>query len=259
MQLGNTEVDVLSTRSLLTSRIRTILVSMNNNLDDRSVVPEQLFECSGCGAKVSLDDMFCNKCGSEIEDQPYQCNECGAAVWPDGNGCPNCGNRVLGVMREDGAESRSTEVGANSRQLPGPLGGEIMTDASQLKDEELAQELRNRRYKAQIDSLTTRYRDAYLVARATNGIGTNIKGFGMLGLIVFCFFGFMLASKNGPQQPMGMIGVALIAVGVIFGILFYVVGVLIATQGQVLKASLDSAVNTSPFLASEHRTKIMSL
>jgi hypothetical protein len=39
----------------------------------------------------------------------------------------------------------------------------------------------------------------------------------------------------------------------------YVLGILVSAQGQILKASLDNAVNGSPFLTNEHRAKVMSL
>jgi len=50
-----------------------------------------------------------------------------------------------------------------------------------------------------------------------------------------------------------------IVFGIFAGALFYIVGVLVSAQGQILKASLDGAVNSSPFLADEHRARIMSL
>jgi hypothetical protein len=43
------------------------------------------------------------------------------------------------------------------------------------------------------------------------------------------------------------------------GLLFFLLAVLIRAQGQILKASLDSAVNSSPFLTNDQRPKIMSL
>ena len=41
-------------------------------------------------------------------------------------------------------------------------------------------------------------------------------------------------------------------------LLFWVGGVLISSQGQIMKACLDSAINSSPFLADEHRAEAMS-
>lgn len=43
------------------------------------------------------------------------------------------------------------------------------------------------------------------------------------------------------------------------GVLFYLFGVIVSAQGQILKASLDGALNNSPFLTNDHRARIMSL
>ena len=134
-----------------------------------------------------------------------------------------------------------------------------MEGIKQLLDEDLAKELRKRKYKNQISALTSRYDDAYIVARTINGFGTTIKGLGILiGALLF-IGGFLVASKGGPSDPSSILGIGSIVLGVISAALFYVIGVLVSSQGQILKATLDGAVNTSPFLEDEHRTKIMSL
>jgi hypothetical protein len=43
------------------------------------------------------------------------------------------------------------------------------------------------------------------------------------------------------------------------GLLFYLLGVLVAAQGQILLASLDSAVNSSPLLTNDQKAEILSL
>jgi hypothetical protein len=54
-----------------------------------------------------------------------------------------------------------------------------------------------------------------------------------------------------------------ILIGAVFGALvgglFFLLGVLISAQGQLLKAHADSAVHTSPFLNNEERAIAMSL
>jgi hypothetical protein len=47
-------------------------------------------------------------------------------------------------------------------------------------------------------------------------------------------------------------------IGAVFvGGQFYLLGLIVMAQGQILKASLDGAVNSSPFLQNEQRAKIM--
>jgi len=50
-----------------------------------------------------------------------------------------------------------------------------------------------------------------------------------------------------------------LVVGPIVGFVGWAIGVLISAQGQIVKATLDTAVDSSPFLSNEERAKIMSL
>jgi O-antigen ligase len=48
-------------------------------------------------------------------------------------------------------------------------------------------------------------------------------------------------------------------VAVVVTVPIYVLGILVAAQGQILKATLDTAVTNSPFLKREEMAKVMSL
>lgn len=102
-------------------------------------------------------------------------------------------------------------------------------------------------------ALMKRYRDAYYVANTTVAFGNGIKitGFVLAGLV---FFGVLAIGEGGGSRAV----LALLSAGLV-GLLFYFLGVLVAAQGQILLASLDGAVNTSPFLTNEQRAEIMSL
>lgn len=94
-----------------------------------------------------------------------------------------------------------------------------------------------------------RYVDGYRVANTVNAFGQVIKVGGcVLGLLIFIGVGDALKSPGG--------GVLL---GLIVAALFFVVGIIVAAQGQLLKATLDTAVNSSPFLTDDLRAVIMSL
>jgi hypothetical protein len=47
--------------------------------------------------------------------------------------------------------------------------------------------------------------------------------------------------------------------GALVGGLFFLFGILISAQGQILLAQADSAIHTSPFLTEEEKAKAMSL
>ena len=104
-------------------------------------------------------------------------------------------------------------------------------------------------------SAVKRYRDAYLVAGVTCSIGGIVKGLGIIFGIIIVIAGFGLASygPNGALQLAGFVA------GAIVGIPIYVLGVLVSAQGQHLKASLDQAVHTSPFLDESQKARAMSL
>jgi hypothetical protein len=117
---------------------------------------------------------------------------------------------------------------------------------------------------SRISALMKRYRDAYIVARVTNGFGGMIKTTGIVIVVLLVLIGFMIiSSMRGPMDTASIIEVVAVVFGIIIGIItgawFYIIGVLVSAQGQILKASLDSAVNSSPFLTNEHKAKIMSL
>jgi hypothetical protein len=106
-----------------------------------------------------------------------------------------------------------------------------------------------------------RYADAYRVARATVLIGNLIKVFGvLLGLLVGGGLFALAATQGRVVGGTGAIGffVGLLVGGSIFAV-FFVLGVVISAQGQLIKATLDGAVNGSPFLTNDQRAEAMSL
>jgi hypothetical protein len=111
----------------------------------------------------------------------------------------------------------------------------------------------------EVQSLTRRYKDAYNVARVIVGIGSFIKGTGIVLAILIALGGFIAASQTRIDTQKMLLGLGGVLLGGLVGVCFYVGGVLTSAQGQILKASLDGAVNGSPFLSNEHRARIMSL
>jgi hypothetical protein len=124
-------------------------------------------------------------------------------------------------------------------------------------------------------SLTKRYKDAYIVAKAMVTLGMASKIIALViaaliivaGAIVGIAFGYQVSSALYSARSDGTVGMLLGlmcfgggAISAVFiGGILYLLGILISAQGQILMASLDSAVNSSPFLTNEHRTTIMSL
>ncbi len=105
--------------------------------------------------------------------------------------------------------------------------------------------------------MTKRYKDAYLVARATTGIGGTIKTLGFVFGGIVALVGFLLGSQGYHPNPILQYGGLIL--GALIAIPLFVLGVLVAAQGETLKASLDEAVHTSPFLTNDQRAAVMSL
>lgn len=107
---------------------------------------------------------------------------------------------------------------------------------------------------AEHGSLVDRYRDAYCVGSAIIAFSVLIKLFAWLLAIGIWIAGFVVNKQmrgDGVPFVTGLVfGTAMLA-------FFFVLGVLVAAIGQILRASLDTAVNTSPFLnESEKRQAI---
>ncbi len=104
-------------------------------------------------------------------------------------------------------------------------------------------------------SMVKRYTDAYLVARTTTVIGEMIKVGGFLVAALIVAGGWFMDSKFGA----GFVGYAGSILGLVLVLVFYVLGVLVVAQGQILRATLDTAVNSSTQVSKEDVARILSL
>ena len=101
----------------------------------------------------------------------------------------------------------------------------------------------------------TRYTDAYRVAGAIVGVGGLVKTLGVVAAAVTVVIGLGAASTLNSSVPL----VAALPVALVTWLLLWALGVLVAAQGELLKANVDGAVNTSPFLLDDQRAEVMSL
>jgi hypothetical protein len=70
----------------------------------------------------------------------------------------------------------------------------------------------------------------------------------------------VLIGLAGSESALGGFSLVIgLVLAVIVGGGGFILGTLLAAQGQVLKATLDTAVNSSPFLSNDQRVEIMSL
>jgi hypothetical protein len=57
------------------------------------LIPQQKTACSQCGAEISTNAHFCNKCGHKTQDY-ICCPECGVKISEGQNYCQNCGSTL---------------------------------------------------------------------------------------------------------------------------------------------------------------------
>lgn len=97
-----------------------------------------------------------------------------------------------------------------------------------------------------------RFIEGYMAAKETIGLGNFVKGIG----IAVTFIGYILAFviARGKAEIITSILSATVT-----GLIIYAFGALLAAQGRILKATLDTAANTSPNLDEEDRAHLMSI
>jgi hypothetical protein len=100
-----------------------------------------------------------------------------------------------------------------------------------------------------------RYTDAYRVARVIVGVGNLVKILGIVAAVVVVLVGFGVTNSMNTAGPL----IASLPLALVTWLLLWALGVLVSAQGELLKANIDKAVNTSPFLVDEQRAEIMSL
>jgi hypothetical protein len=102
-------------------------------------------------------------------------------------------------------------------------------------------------------SLLNRYADGYLVARTVDATGQTIKIVGFFAAGLTALMGLLAAGQLG-----ALVGFAGLLLGALVALPFYALGVLISAQGQILKATLDTAVHSSPLLSVEEIRHIVT-
>ena len=102
-----------------------------------------------------------------------------------------------------------------------------------------------------------RYSDAYAVARTVVGLANTVKILGAVIGVLVALTGLIAAGQAGSG-----IGAAAAFSGMVsgasIGLSMYALGVLLAAVGQILRATLDTAVNTSPMLTQDEVRAIVS-
>ena len=103
--------------------------------------------------------------------------------------------------------------------------------------------------------LTDRYRDGYRGGKFISTLGHVVKIVGGVLALIVAIGGVASSRDVGMFSTSLAAGSILVAVTIALG--FFVLGVVISAQGQLILAVLDTAVNSSPFLTDDQRTQVM--
>lgn len=112
----------------------------------------------------------------------------------------------------------------------------------------------------EVRAIMKRYWDAYLVAKIIVGSGKIIKAVGIIGAIILVIVGYLIMGegRRGGEAAVAA-GIVIIVFGIVVGVWSYLFGVIVSAIGEILKAGLDTAVNTSPLLTDYQKAKVMSV
>lgn len=102
--------------------------------------------------------------------------------------------------------------------------------------------------------LVHRYQDSYRSAGSTVRFGTGLRSFGLLIGMGAIFAGLIMLA-NGCRQC----GVELLAGGAVTALVLAVAGVLVATLGRILRATLDSSVSSNAALSQHEKGHLMNI
>lgn len=251
--------------------------------------------CNGCSAEMDPDAIFCNECGhaqTPISEQPrfdaspakegntYQ--EVDIAPTPTVVGtrhrerppiapfkhCPRCRKELESSVNFCSGCSYSFVPVANDKQQSTPVspGSASINESGVLhvsRDGTVISEVT-------IRATMRRYSFGYAHARMVDGFGVFAIIVGIIVVVVALMAGVAIGGGLEAEMNRGILGGSARGTGVVLGVLifslglgiggvFFLFGMLFRAEGQRLKASFDSAVNSSPFLTDIDRAKVMSL
>lgn len=166
--------------------------------------------------------------------------------------CP-CGRKMISADKYAG---RLIKCPACSREVRVPQPA-AEPPASETSSDDLDPRLVRSR---KVIKVIKRYRDAYVTAALILMVGKVVKFLGVLaGTGTFIVTVVVSKALSGGGEPPAAGVISGIILGVMTGLVIFLIGTVVSAAGQLLLASLDSAVHSSPFLSDEERAEAMSV
>jgi len=189
--------------------------------------------------------------------QPIFCPICGMGLAATAKFCGQCGNAVETekpeVKTADTDPVTSKPVN-NTQPVTEPIITEAMASTTNLKATSTERLDPPSQWSA---AALKRYEGAYRIARLTDLSGHLFKAVAVfVALGALLVFGFGIKTDYLEKGFAAI--VALLVAGAAF-VVFFALGLIVSAQALNLRANLDSAVHSSPFLTGEQKAKAMSL
>lgn len=157
--------------------------------------------------------------------------------------CPHCATKVM----DDDTACWKCNGTLTPVQLEDEPGAELFERAADEKT-------------TRSSEVVGRYRDGYRVAATISVLGQTVKFAGLItALLLVVGLGVVISNSGASGDSKFGMSVVTFIVGGIIAFVFWVWGVIIAAVGQSLKASLDSAVHSSPFMDLREKARAMSM
>lgn len=164
--------------------------------------------------------------------------------------CPNCRKSIDAAQSESWCTACGTPLPDEIKSLLPKVAAQRAAVAREVPPDEAGSPVAT-----STSRVVNRYRDAFRVASAIVGVGSLIKVVGGI-LSVVIAVGSLKAANGGLGTTALVLGMALAALS---GGLMWVGGVIVGAMGEMLRASLDSAVYHSPFMSAHERLDAMGL
>jgi hypothetical protein len=107
------------------------------------------------------------------------------------------------------------------------------------------------------DVVKSRYRDAYFVGLSLVRWGQGVEVLGIVAGVTIALLGLVGAmNASTPVSPRAVLVPIILAAAIV--VASYIAGIMVAAQGQIVLAVLDTAVNTSPLLSQEEKAEVIT-
>lgn len=104
------------------------------------------------------------------------------------------------------------------------------------------------------ETLGTRYRGAYAAAKFVRALGGWIRGTAIVLAVLLLIGGFASLGNQGSDVAFTTVLFA----AILTGFCGFCTGVLVSASSHLIKASADTAINTSPLLNAETKERLLT-